>query len=95
LVRVVLSSMPQSTDNMAIFCKERNKLARSTNFLAWKKRIDLALTENEVKEYVFGEVVEPSKEKTQELEKYKKGEVRAQIIIVEPIKYQLVPFVEE
>ena len=49
---------------MATFRKERNKLIRSTNFLAWKKRIDLALTENEVMEYVLGEVVVPDKEKT-------------------------------
>lgn len=41
-------------------------------------------------EYLLRNVVEPSKEKTQELAKYKKGEVRAQRIIV---KDHLVPFV--
>lgn len=40
--------MSQSTDHMATFCKESNKLVRSTNFLAWKKGINLALIENEV-----------------------------------------------
>ena len=85
--------MSQSKDHMASICKESNKLVGSTNFLSWKKRIDLALTENEVMEYVLGGVVVPDKEKTQELAKYKKGEVRAQKIIVESIKDHLVPFV--
>ena len=84
--------MSQSTNHMATFC---NKLVGSTNFLALKKRIDLTLIENEVMEYVLGEVVEPSKENTQELAKYKKGEVRAQRIIVELIKDHLVPFVDD
>ena len=44
-------------------------------------------------EYVLSEVTKPSKDKTRELERYKKGEVRAQRIIVESIKYHLVPFV--
>lgn len=87
--------MSQPTDHMATFCKESNKLGGSTNFLAWKKMIDLALTKNEVMEYVLVEVVEPSKEKSQELEKYTKGEVRVQRIIVESIKNHLVPFVSD
>lgn len=44
-------------------------------------------------EYVTREIIEPIKYKTQELVKHKKGEVRAQMIIVESIKYSLVPFV--
>jgi len=52
---------------MTTFCKESNKLVGSTNFLAWKKRIDLVLIENEVMEYIHGEVTQPDKEKTQEL----------------------------
>ena len=56
--------MSQYANHMATFCKQSNKLFRSTNFLAWKERIDLTLTENEVMEYVLGEVVLPDKEKT-------------------------------
>jgi len=44
---------------MTSFCKESNKLVGSTNFLAWKKRIVLVLTENEVMEYVLGEITQP------------------------------------
>ena len=44
---------------MTSFCKEGNKLNGSTNFQAWKKRIDLILVENEVMEYVLHKVVEP------------------------------------
>lgn len=77
---------------MATFCKENNKLVGLANFLAWKKRIDLTLTENEVMENFLGEVVVPDKEKTQELANYKKGELRAQRIIVESIKDHLFPF---
>jgi len=62
--KCILSSMSQYANHMATFCKQSNKLFRSTNFLAWKERIDLTLTENEVMEYVLGEVVLPDKEKT-------------------------------
>ena len=48
---------------MGFVYKETNKLIGSTNFLAWKKRIDLTLTKHEVMEYVLNEVVEPSKDK--------------------------------
>ena len=33
------------------FCKESNKLVGVSNFLAWKKRTDLNLIENEVMDY--------------------------------------------
>lgn len=72
---------------------EINKLIGLTNFLAWKKRIDLALTEHEVMEYVLGEFIEPRKYKTQQLEKDNKGELGAQRIILESIKDRLTPFV--
>ena len=65
----------------------------ASNYLAWKKRINLILTEQDVIGYVNGEVIEPQKDKTQELTRYKKGEVRAQRIIVESIKDYLIPFV--
>jgi len=39
---------------MAPFYKEINKLVGLANFLAWKKRIDLVLIENEGMEYLLG-----------------------------------------
>ena len=55
-MRAILGSISQSTYRMPTFFKESNKLIGSTNFLEWKKRTDLILTENEVMEYVPGEV---------------------------------------
>lgn len=52
---------------MNSFCKESKKFVGSTNFLAWKKRINLVLIENEFMEYVLGKFAKPDKEKTQEL----------------------------
>jgi len=63
--------MSKSIGHISSFCKKRNKCVGASNYLAWKKRIDLALIEHEVMEYVTGEITEPSKDKTQELAKYK------------------------
>ena len=85
--------MSKPSSHMGSFCKERNNLVGASNYLAWKKRVDLILTKQEVMEYVIGEFIKHKKDKTQELEKYKKGEVSAQMIIVEYIKYYLVTFI--
>lgn len=85
--------MSESTINMTSFCKESNKLAGSSNFLAWKKRIDFVLVENEFIEYVKGSIPKPSQGKAQALSKYMKGERRAQIILIESIKDSLIPYV--
>lgn len=53
---------------MTSYCKERNKLVGSSNFLAWKMRIDLILIENEVIGHVQGLIVEPPKEEAQALQ---------------------------
>ena len=34
------------------FCKESNKLVGTNNFLAWKKRTDLLLKENEFLDFI-------------------------------------------
>ena len=43
------------------FCKENNKLVGASNFVAWKKRIDLNLIENEGMEHVKGSISKPPK----------------------------------
>lgn len=68
------------------FCKEITKLVGASNYLAWKKRMDLNLIENEVMEHVKGSITKPSKEDSQTLAKFMKGEVRAQRILIELIK---------
>jgi len=75
------------------FCKDNNKWVGSSNFLAWKKRIDLILIENEVVKHVMGSITKPPKEESQALAKYMKGEVRVQRILKESIKDPLIPYV--
>ena len=48
--------MYQYTDHRATFFMESNKFIGSTNFLAWKKRIDLLLKDNELLEHVKGNI---------------------------------------
>lgn len=59
------------------FCKESKKLIGALNFLAWKKRTDLNLIENEVMDHIKGSITQPPKEDAQALARYMKGEGRA------------------
>ena len=58
------------------FYKESNKLVGAVNFLAWKKRTDLNLIENEVMDHIKGSITQPPKEDTQAHAIFMKGEVR-------------------
>ena len=78
---------------MTSFCNDSNKLVGSSNLLAWKKRIDLILIENEVIEHVKGSITKPPKEEAQVLAKYMKGKIRAQRILIECIQYPLILYV--
>ena len=75
------------------FCIERNKMVGSSNFIAWKKRTDLNLIEDEVMDYIEGSTIQPPKEDTLAHAKYMKGEIRAQRIIIKSIKDSLIPYV--
>ena len=77
------------------YCKESNKLVGSSNFSAWKKRIDLNLIEDEVMDYIKGSTTQPSKEHAPAHAKYMKGEIRAQRILMESIKDSLIPYVSQ
>ena len=77
------------------FCKESNKLVRTDNFLAWKKRTDLFLKENELLEHVKGNITIPAKEQTQALAKYNRDETRAQRMLIESTKDSLIPYVSK
>lgn len=76
-------------------CKESNKLVGIVNFLAWKKRIDLLLKENEIMDYIKGNVIVLAREQTQAIAKYNKDETRAQRILIESIKDHLIAYVSE
>ena len=87
--------MSPSENKSMSFYKESNKLVGNNNFLVWKKRIDILLKENELLEYVKGNITAPAKEQNQALAKYNKNETRAQRILIEPIKDSLIPHVSK
>ena len=77
------------------FGKESNKLVGASIFLAWKKRTNLKLIENEVMEHVKDSIIKPPKEYDQALARYMKGEVSDQRIPIESIKDPLIPYVSK
>ena len=78
---------------MTSYCKESNKLVGSSNFLAWKKWIDLILVENEVIDHVHGKVSKPSKD--QALSEYMERDLRAQKILKESIKDPRILYIDK
>ena len=44
---------------MTYSMKSENKLEGASNFIAWKKRIDLILAKNKVLDIVNGKIMEP------------------------------------
>jgi hypothetical protein len=67
------------------------KLEGIDNFCAWKYRIGLILTENDLSIFIKEEVEEP--EYVVEKTKHQKDSIRAQIIIADSIKDHLIPYV--
>lgn len=68
------------------FCKERNKLVGSKNYLAWKKRTDLILKKNEAIGHVKVLIVEPPKEEAQALQDEDIKRRRNNLILYEGVK---------
>ena len=65
---------------MSSFYKESNKLDGTSNFQAWKNKIDLILIENDVMDHVLGKFAEPDKSNTKDWNKYFEDETRDQIL---------------
>ena len=80
---------------MTSFRKESSKLVGPSNFLAWKKRTNLNLIENEVMDHIKELITQPPKEDTQAHDRFMKGEVRAQGIIIQSTKDSLIPYVSK
>jgi hypothetical protein len=86
---------------MTYSMKSENKLDGASNFRAWKTRIDLILSKNKVLDIVKGKIVEPEFEEGKEkepqnvavMEKFKDGDINAMSIIVDSIKYHLIPYI--
>jgi hypothetical protein len=78
-----------------------NKLEGASNFRAWKKRIDLILAKNKVLDIIKGNIVEPQFEEGKEkepqnvvvMEKLKENYINAMSIIVDFVKYHLIPYI--
>jgi len=64
------------------FCKEINNLFGASNYLAWKKRTNLNLIENEFMDHIKGSITKPMKEDAQALSNFMKGGVRSQRILI-------------
>jgi hypothetical protein len=81
--------------------KSENKLDGASNFKAWKTRIDLILGKNKVLDIVKGKIVEPEFEEGKGKEphnvvvmkKFKEGDINSMSIIVDSIKYHLIPYI--
>jgi hypothetical protein len=81
--------------------KSENKLDGAFNFRAWKTRIDLILAKNKVLDIMKGKIMEPLFEEGKgkepqnvaATEKFKDSDINAMSIIVESIKYHLIPYI--
>jgi hypothetical protein len=81
--------------------KSENKLGGASNFRAWKTRIDIILSKNKVLDIMKGNIVEPKFEEGKEkephnvavMEKFKDNDINAMSIIVDYIKYHLIPYI--
>ena len=81
--------------------QSENKLEGVSNFRAWKTRIDLILAKNKMLDIVKGKIVEPEFEEGKEkepqniavMEKFKDGDINSMSIIVDSIKYYLIPYI--
>jgi hypothetical protein len=86
---------------MTYSMKSEKKLDGASNFRAWKTRIDLILSKNKVLDIVKGKIVnqefEERKEKEPQnvatIDKFKYSDINAMSIIVESIKYHLIPYI--
>jgi hypothetical protein len=81
--------------------KSENKLEGASNFRAWKTRIDLILAKNKVLDIVKGKTVELDFEEGKEkepqniavMDKFKDNDINGMSIIVDSIKYHLIPYI--
>jgi S-adenosylmethionine synthetase len=86
---------------MTYSMKSKNKLEGTSNFRAWKTRIDLILAKNKVQDIVKGNIMEPQFEAGKEkepqnvaaLEKFKDNDINAMSIIVNSVKDHLIPYI--
>jgi hypothetical protein len=91
----------QVKEAMTYSMKSKNKLEGASSFSAWKTRIDLILAKNKVLDIVKGNIVELEFEEGKEkepqnvavMENFKDNDINAMCIIVDSIKYHLIPYI--
>jgi hypothetical protein len=69
------------------------KLGGATNFRSWKTKILFILDENEIQNYVKEDVSEPTSAKDKV--GHKKNEQKSKRILIDSIKYHLIPHIVE
>ena len=73
--------------------KEDDKLIGKDDFHAWKMILDLKLEDHDIMDYVLGKIQEPpSTAAAAAKTKYKKGEIKAKLMIRESIHKSLVAY---
>ena len=76
--------------------KADEKLTRKDEFHAWKMTLDLNLEDQDVMDYAQGKVQEPPSTATAATKsKYKKGEIKANLMIGDSIHKSLVAYISE
>jgi hypothetical protein len=81
--------------------KLENKLGGTSNFKAWKTRINLILAKNKLLDIMKGKIVEPQVEEGKEkepqnvtiMDKFKDNDINSMSIIVDSVKYHLIPYI--
>jgi hypothetical protein len=100
---LVRSRVDQVNAAMTYSMKSENKLDGASKFRAWKTRIELILAKNKVLDIMKGKIMELEFEEGKEKEpqniavmvKFKYGDINAMSIIVESIKYHLIPYISQ
>jgi hypothetical protein len=93
---LVKSRVDQVKAAMTYSMKSENKLDGASNFRAWKTRIDLILAKNKLLDIMkleFEEGKEKEPHNVTAMEKFKDGDINAMSIIVDSIKYHLIPYI--
>ena len=71
-------------------------MIRRDDFHAWKMILDFKLEDHDLMDYVLGKIQEPpSTATTAAKTKYKKGEIKAKLLIRESIHKSLVAYISE
>lgn len=78
------------------YFKDVEKLGDSSNFVAWKVKLEVKLDENDVLEYVEGKVPEPLENSPVSAKaKYKKCEIKSKKIIIDSLKEHFLTCIEK